>query len=300
MSRDEPTALKPARGLSALGTTILVGLLAFLGGIAATAALIQFSGMGPFGRTPAPVETEAAPAEAVIAPPLPAGTDLATLNAREQMLAGRLDELEERLVAVRSASRVASSYANRAEGLLIAFATRRLLDRGLPLGGVEGQLRLRFGASHPEEVAAILRAANDPATLEDLRLALDAIAPRLVAGGPDEGVWSRVRRLFNDLVVLRQETSPSPRPADRLRRARRVLEAGQVEAALAEIAHLPGAESAESWIAAARRYIAARQALGNIELAAMQAPGAPPAPPSVPASAPVVQSETSAAAAETE
>ena len=287
MSGNEPSTLEPARGLSPMATTVLIALLAFLGGILATVALVQLSRDRFPGETAdeAPRAVEADPAPI---PTLPEGTDLATLNAREERLAARLDELDTRLASLDSESRVASSYANRAEGLLIAFATRRLLDRGLPLGGIEGQLRLRFGASHPEELAAILRAAADPVTLEDLRLALDSIAPQLVSGGPDEGMWARVRRLFNDMIVLRQESSPSPRPADRLRRARRVLEAGQVEAALAEIARMPGVENAESWVAAANRYIAARQALGEIELAAMQAPGAPPAPPPAPVEQPAV------------
>ena len=83
--------------------------------------------------------------------------------------------------------------------------------------------------------------------------------------------------MIGDLVVLRQADAPSPRPADRLKRARRALDEGNVEAALAEVARLPGAADAQSWTSAAKRYIAARNALREIELAAMQTAPAPSA-----------------------
>ncbi|QIG78634.1 hypothetical protein [Stakelama tenebrarum] len=280
MSREEPSVLAPARGLSPLGITISVGVLAFLCGIAALGLIVRMNGGTLWSDSVEEVAEQSVqpPTEAQpIVPDLPPGTDLATLNAREQALATRLDVIEGRLSAVDSDSRVAGAYAARAEGLMIAFATRRLLDRGLPLGAVDEQLRARFGDTHPDAVATIVRAAEDPVTLEDLRLALDAIGPRLAAGAPGEGPWSRIRRLADDLVVLRQETSPGPRPADRLTRARRMLDAGQVEAALAEVSHMPGIDYAENWVNAAKRYIAARRALGEIELAAMQGPGAPTA-----------------------
>lgn len=283
MNRDEPSSLEPARGLSPLGVMILVGLLAFLGGIAATVALVQTRGapwLPAAHDAPAPEPSPSAPSP----PPLPAGTDLATLNVREQLLAGRLDAIQAQVVRVEGDARVAARQAARAESLLIAISARRLLDRGEPLGELEGQLRDRFGETHPEANAAVLRASAEPVTIEDLRVALDAIAPRLAAGGADEALWTRARRIVNDLIVLRQETSPSPRPSDRLRRARRVLDAGQVEAALAEVTHMPGAANAQSWIAAARRYIAARRALGELELAAMR--GAEPVPAPEPEPAP--------------
>jgi hypothetical protein len=61
-------------------------------------------------------------------------------------------------------------------------------------------------------------------------------------------------------------------PSDRLRRAERALDAGQVEVALIEVLRLPGRENAKDWIAEARRYVAARQALDTIETAALLEP----------------------------
>ncbi|MBL7507879.1 hypothetical protein INQ20_26580, partial [Escherichia coli] len=57
-------------------------------------------------------------------------------------------------------------------------------------------------------------------------------------------------------------------------RARRALDRGDVEAALAEVAHMPGVAVAESWTGAARRYVAARAGLAEIERAAMDVPPA--------------------------
>ena len=123
-------------------------------------------------------------------------------------------------------------------------------------------------------VATIIQAARTPVTLEDLRAALEAIAPRL-SNAPDDSLWMLIRRGIGDLVVVRQAASPSPRPADRMKRARRTLDEGQVEAALAEVAHMPGIANAASWVAAAKQYIAARTALRDVEAAAMEAPAAP-------------------------
>lgn len=272
---DEPLAPEPARGPEAR-PPYLIGGLAFVGGIAVTAAAFQ---LGGGGSTPRPVPS-LVPVETVQTEPnrpaaLPAGTDVATLGAREQELAGKLDQLELRLRDITGSARNASSYASRAEQLLIAASVRRAIERGQPLGPLEGQLRQRFGESHGEAVSMILRASAEPVTLGDLRLALETIAPRL-ASGTDDSMWMSVRRLLSDLVVLREADSPSPRTSDRLRRARLALDHGDVETALAEVVHMPGVASAESWASAARRYVAARQGLLEIERAALEAPSATP------------------------
>jgi len=273
---DEPLAPEPTRG-SETRSTYLIGGLAFVGGIAVTAAAFQLAGgIGAPSPEPVPAPTEAPQPQQNPAAPLPPGTDIATLGAREQELAGKLDQLELRLRDITGSARNASSYASRAERLMIAAAVRRSIERGQPLGQLEAQLRQRFAETHGEAVGTIVRASAEPVTLGDLRLALETIAPRLASGSGDS-MWMSVRRLLGDLVVLRQAASPSPRTADRLRRARLALDHGDVEAALAEVVHMPGVASAESWTVAARRYIAARQGLLEIERAALEAPA--PVPP---------------------
>ena len=112
-------------------------------------------------------------------------------------------------------------------------------------------------------------------TIEDLRVGLDAIASELKTGAASEGWAASFRRELGNLIVLHRADTPSPLPADRLARARRTLEAGHVEAALAEVARMPGASRADGWTTAARRYIGARQALDTIETAAILGQGAP-------------------------
>ncbi len=75
-------------------------------------------------------------------------------------------------------------------------------------------------------------------------------------------------------------------------RARRLLEAGQVEAARAEVARLPGAAQAGNWMDAARRYVLARQALDVIENTALIGQAGQPQPVPVVIPAPVAEADT--------
>jgi hypothetical protein len=260
-----------------------VAILAFVLGLAAMAVLVhRFGariGLGP-AATPPALQSQPQPAPTQSARlPVRRPPDVDTLSQRETVLAAHIAELEARLANVDTSSRVASGFATRAEGLLVAFAARRALDRGLALDYIEDQLRERFATAEPQAVATVIAAARQPVTLEDLRLALDTIAPKLSGGGPNESWWQGIRRELSQLIIIRQDASPSMLPADRLARARRRLDAAQVEGALAEIARMPGAANAQSWMDAARRYIAARQALNTIETVAIQGRGALPLPP---------------------
>ena len=113
---------------------------------------------------------------------------------------------------------------------------------------------------------------RQPVTLEELQAGLSDIGPSLAGGSPNESWLEGVRRELSALVIVRRSNVPSPDPFDRLARARRALEAGHVPAALAEVARMPGREAAAGWIASARRYTAARDALDVIETAALLEP----------------------------
>ena len=264
---------------------VALGLIAFLIGVGVAAFVLD-----KFGRTDdaKPVATVTLPVGAngqapVAIVPSKAGAavptiDLAALSTREAELAAKLGELETRAGTIDRDSQRASAYATRSEGLMVAFAARRALDRGLNLGFLEEQLRNRFGGSQPAAVATVLQAAREPLTLEDLRAGLDGIAPELMTGAASIGWWQSFRSEIGNLFVLRRAGTPSPLPADRVTRARRLIEAGQVEAALAEVSRTPGAAQAESWSGAARRYLGARRALDAIETAAILAPGVDMAP----------------------
>ncbi|MEG3163590.1 uroporphyrinogen-III synthase [Sphingomonas sp. PB2P19] len=218
------------------------------------------------------------------APAVAAALDPAMLATREAALAGQLAALEARTAAVTADAAAASGQATRAESLLIAFAARRALDRGLPLGYLEEQLRLRFAATQPRATVAVIQAARQPVTIETLRQGLDDIAPEITAATGD--TWaSTLRRQIDQLIVLRRSETPSPMAADRLVRAQHWLDGGQVEAARAEVARLPGARNAGPWLAAAARFVQARQALDTIENAAILGQVAPPALAPAPATA---------------
>lgn len=199
----------------------------------------------------------------------------------------RVAGLEARLAQIDAQASNASSNAARAEGLPIAFAARRAVDRGVGLGYLEGQLRDRFADTQPRAVAAIIAAAQAPVTLDALRQQLDVLTPNLAGGGPDESWSAAAQRTFGSLFIVRKATSPSPVADDRVARARLAVDGGQVDDALAEIARLPSRAVATDWMASARRYIEARRALDILEAAALTAPRA--IPPSSPTAGPATQ-----------
>lgn len=188
-------------------------------------------------------------------------------------LAARVAGLEQRLRQIMLQADSASGNAARAEGLLIAFAVRRALDRGLALGYLDGQLRLRFGDAQPNAVKTIVDAARNPVTLDRLRADLDRLAPELLGRAEGSGnLWTGIRRELSELFIVRPAESPSPLASARLARARRNLDAGLVDEAVEEVAAMPGQSAAEQWMIDARRYHEARRALDLIETAAILEP----------------------------
>jgi hypothetical protein len=292
MPRDDPFAALPRRRTGWRVAAVLV-LVAFVAGAIAMALITQYHAswlwwQEPAAPTAAVVPTTGAPASSTTAA---APSDLTVLAAREAALAAQLAALEARQATIDTQAAAAAGNATRAEGLLVAFAARRALDRGLGLGYVEGQLRARFGATQPRAVATVINAARAPVTLEDLRLGLNSIGPDLVSS--DRGSWgASLRNALANLVVVHKDGTPSPRPTDRLSRARDLLAGGQVEAALAEVSQLPGASKASRWVDAARRYVAARHALDVIETAAIIGQTQQPAPAPISQPAPIQQSAT--------
>lgn len=261
---------------------LIVALAAFAAGLVAMALAARWwmpsAGTGTDGT---PTAQSAPPAPGSDATPSAISGDPVALAARADTLAARIAQLEGRLDEVDTGSRTASGFASRAEGLMVAFAARRALDRGLALGYVEDQLRLRFSESEPQAVAIVVQNARSPVTLADLREALAEIAPSLLRTDLSEGWWTAVKRSLSALVVIRQASTPNPRPSERLDRARLLLGEGQVEGAIGEISRMPGAANAESWTRAAQRYVAARRALDRIETAAIQGQGRILPPPIV-------------------
>ena len=170
----------------------------------------------------------------------------------------------------------------RADGLLLIYAVRGAIDKGAPLGALAEQLRLRFGATQPQSVAAILSAGQAPVTIDTLKTELRGLAPVLLTGNRDDSTWATVKRELSELFVLRKENGPSLAPNERLIRAEALVDAGKLDLAVEEVAALPGASIAQSWMARAKRFSDARKALDRLEQVAILQPVAVPvivAPP---------------------
>ncbi|HET9427961.1 MAG TPA: hypothetical protein VFO69_06340 [Allosphingosinicella sp.] len=291
----DPATPPPRRRL--LAFLVLPGLF-FLLGIAAMAWILSQWDYAArvIGVTPAPVSAASPQPPAAQPIATPAGQPgTQSLSAAPETIVidpeigRRVTELEQRISQVDTQSRAAVGNADRAEGLLVAFAARRALDRGVALGFLEALLRQRFAATQPQAVGTIITAAREPVTLQELQDGLQQVGPQLIGAGPDQSWWNAFKAELGGLITVRREGTPSTEPAERLRRATRRLEAGQVDVALAEILRLPGREHAREWIIDARRYVAARRALDAVETAALLEPRTGVLPTALPQSSPAVQ-----------
>ena len=225
---------------------------------------------------------EAQPADLATASPMPTPRASATNAARQAAavervvdqqggIDQRLAAAEQRLARLDLQAQATAGNTARAEGLLIAFATRRAIEKGAELGFLADQLRLRFGDAMPNAVRTIIDQSRNPITLDMLTARLDGLAPSL--SEPDRRFsWDLVRSELSQLFVVRRESTPSPQPERRLDRARMFLESGRTEAAIAEVRNLPGADNAAQWIARAEQYAATQRALDLIETAAVLEP----------------------------
>ena len=182
----------------------------------------------------------------------------------------RVSALETRLTRIEQQAATSDGKTAHAEALLTAFATRRTLDRGAPLGALEGQLQQRFGAAHSDAVAAIITAARYPVTREMLNTQLDSLAPRIGSTEEKTSGWSRFKQQVSNLFVLRRERHEAPDQVATLAQVHADLDDGNVGKAIIAMEQMPQAERATAWIAAARRYDAGQKALDVIEQAALQ------------------------------
>ena len=289
MSDYEPIK-KNGETRSGLRNVLIAVLIAFVGGVIATGWLLTRSDFA-FTKSE-PVQEETAPQNSASVNRLaqridsqgrvaaPGGdsdmgggqVETSGNTSLDAALSRRVGDLEDRLSRINVQAQAASGNATRAEGLLIAFAARRALDTGSSLGYIRQQLQLRFGDALPNAVRIVMQTSDEPVTLEQLQSELDEIGDRLTVGGGQQALWPSIKREVSELFVLRREGTPSPAPSQRLLRARRFTEAGNIAAAIAEVEKLPNQEEAASWLRQARRYARARDALDRIENAAILQP----------------------------
>jgi hypothetical protein len=257
-----------ARLLIAL-VLIVAGAAAATWGLAHYRPAAQLLGVLPEQRpamlTPKPVVMNPQPAA-------PGPTAQPTTQQDEQKIA----DLENRVAAVEHATVRAEGSAGRADALVVAFAARRAIDRGVALGYLENLLVDRFGALHRAAVATIVTASHEPVRLDDLISEYDTLGPDLRRGGAEDSWWTDFKRELGSLVEVHSVERPAGNPQARYERAAQRLASGDVDQALAETMRLPGASRAGDWITKARRYIAVHRALDEIESAALMPQPIPP------------------------
>jgi hypothetical protein len=247
---------------SGWGTRTLIALALILAGAAGAAwALARYDQAARFlGVTPeqAPVSISqralARPAET----PQPVAAD-----------AERIAELEGRLSRVERSTQRVEGSAGRADALLVAFAARRAVDRGVALGFLEPLLVDRFAETHPGAVATIITGSHSPVQLGELISEYRALGPELRSSAPEDGWWVQFQREVGSLIQVRRADRPSTQPDARYQRALTQLEDGEVDAALAETMRLPGAARAAGWVRKARQYVSIHRALDEVESAAL-------------------------------
>jgi hypothetical protein len=257
-----------ARLLVAL-VLVLVGASAAVWGLAHYERAARFLGIAP-GAAPQSVMAAPRPVQPnVAAPPAPMERPVTSDSAR-------IAALENRLAQVENATQHAEGSAGRADALVIAFAARRAIDRGVALGYLENLLTSRFGAQHQSAVATIITASHQPVRLNELIDEYQALGPELRRGGPQDSWWTNLRRELASVVEVHRASRPAVNAEARYNRALQRLSAGDVDQALVETMRLPGAARAGDWVTKARLYVGAHRALDEIESAALL-PGTSPA-----------------------
>ncbi|GAA4709775.1 hypothetical protein H9L13_01370 [Sphingomonas lutea] len=251
---------------------LLIGLVLIIAGAAAaTWALARYEPAAEFLGVTQPAPPEPSPQAAISASPAAPDATAAPMLANQS-----LAMLEARLARVENATQQAQGSAGRADALVVAFAARRAIDRGVALGYLENLLVERFGARQQRAVGTIIAASHKPVRLNDLLAEYETLGPELRRGGPQDSWWTNFKRELGSLIEVHRAHEPSVNADARYNRAVQRLAAGDVDQALAETMRLPGAVRAQGWIDKARRYVAAHRALDEIESAALLTGNASP------------------------
>ena len=258
---------------SGWGTRLLIAVALILAGaVAAAWGLARYDQAARFlGVTPAQVPA-ARPQRVIAESPPP------MQQAERSADSERIAELEGRLSRVERSTQRVEGSAGRADALLVAFAARRAVDRGVALGFLEPLLVDRFGQIHPGAVATIITGSHSPVQLNELITEYRTLGPQLRSSAPEDGWWTQFKRELGSLIKIRQADRPSTQPDARYQRALAQLEDGEVDAALAETMRLPGAPRAQPWVRKARQYVAIHRALDEVESAALLGKSASSAP----------------------
>ena len=249
---------------------------------------VHVSGLVPASPIPSPSASMSQAAAQTTA-------NLAATDAALTAAAAKVSALEQRLAELNQQAVAAAGQAAQAEALLVAFAARRAIERGQPLGYLEAQLRVRFGATQQAAVDRVIAAAQKPVTLPMLSETFEKLSPQLIGGAKSEGTWDWMTRQMSELFVIRHADTPSPTAESRAARVREALAGGRIDVAISEVERMPGKDAATEWLAHARDYANVEHALDQLETAALSFP---PTPAVVKPEAAAIPAPASSAAAE--
>jgi hypothetical protein len=207
----------------------------------------------------------ASQAEQAVTQRLAAMDQTATQRAAqaEQALTQRLAAIEqstaERVAPLQDALRRIGAAEARTERLGALDSLRTLLDAGQPLGSALP----RLGGTPPEALARYTTAS--PPTEAVLRLSFEeAVRQARTTTSAQESLTTRL----NSLLTVRRgdEVIWGDSSEVQIERARRALEAGDIEGAVTALARLPEANRAalRGWVADAEALVAARAALRSL------------------------------------
>lgn len=261
-------ATVPNRAGLSWSARLLIAIALILAGATATAwALARYDGAARFlGIRPQAQEPQ------IVAPPQDVRRLVAEPAITDEAVAAesaKIQDLELRVARVENSTQRVEGFAGRADALLVAFAARRAVDRGVALGFLEPLINDRFAATHARAVATIVTGSRTPVRLNDLVTEYRDLGPALRSSAPEDGFWTQFKRELGSLIQVRRADRPSTQPDARYLRALSSLEDGEVDAALAETMRMPGAPHAQAWIGKARQYVAVHRALDEVESAAL-------------------------------
>jgi len=253
------------------GARVAIGVaLLLVGAAAATWALAHYQSAARLvGVVPA---QQPAPVHIVQPQPVAAPAPAQPLAPSDEQ---KIADLEQRLARVESATQRAQGSAGRADALVVTFAARRAIDRGVALGYLEPLLTSRFGPDHQQAVATVITAAHQPVRLNDLITEYEMLGPQLRSGAPADGWWAQFKSQLGTLIEVHRAGRPATNPDARYAQALQLLSGGDVDDALAETMRLPAAAAASDWIDKARRYVNAHRALDELESASLMAGAGP-------------------------
>ncbi len=325
--RERPLAPPPVRSRPVLPWIISAVLLAFALGLIAnpwfeTRIRSQLPGFAA-STLPTVADLEAqraatlkldrrvAALEARPAPPVPVAgvaavasadvgqlsTRIGTTNARVDAIGTQVSMLAARVDASAAATQATLASvahdAAAAQSVLLLGVTRRALEKGEKLAvtvpSAEAALRSRFGAAHPEPLAAVLALGAAPVTSRSLARDLAQLAPRLTGAVAPANAswWDSFTNSLSGIVRVRETGSAATDPVDRVAAAQTALLIGNVDGAVLQVAALPADKRriAGSWLANAARLRTGLRGLAVLESAALAPlpPLAAPALAAVPA-----------------